>query len=749
MRNHTVFKFLALALCALSLMVSILCGGGLGILAAMHVSDGSTPEQMYADQIHSNYDYVATLQAQRCASEQVGDVPRAVSVVWYGSLPADIPFAIYEGDTLLDSSEMQLEGGLEMTYTVQVPAYLKKVSGPIYSTTVDKAEEILTRTMDTMAAENADTGETTALQKTPEEGQTESAAAQAESSAFHILTVKEKEGRYASYGVEVVADTEKTDICYTVVLRVPEPDATDQRGWALLSLLWRHQNQLVLGLGLGLLAFAALAVYHCCAAGRRPGSSEVRPGGLNCLPLDLYALLVGAVCLCYGYIGIEEMSFFLRQEPVISLSYYGYGAYVCCLCFVGFCYACAAQFKTPGFYWWYHSVAGVCWSLFWKCCKLAWKVFLWLWHNGWRILALVVCWCWRQVAAVFCWLWRGIRGGLQWCSRHLVRGYALLPLTWQWLLTGALIGMTLLFGFANRNKFWIVPGVLLGVLAVIYGANVFGTLLEAAKRMRAGDLDIKVDDKFMVGGFKDFARELNGLSDVVMVAAQKQMRSERMRTELITNVSHDIKTPLTSIINYVDLLQKPHTQAEGDSYLEVLARQSSRMKRLIDDLIELSKASTGNITAVPTKLDAVETVNQALGEFTDKLTAAQLMPVFRAPKEPIYIHADGRLTWRAMSNLLSNAVKYAQAGTRLYVDMVAVDGKVCISFKNISRDPLNVSAEELMERFVRGEASRNQEGSGLGLNIAQSMMELQQGALELLVDGDLFKATLVFPQEEE
>ena len=220
-----------------------------------------------------------------------------------------------------------------------------------------------------------------------------------------------------------------------------------------------------------------------------------------------------------------------------------------------------------------------------------------------------------------------------------------------------------------------------------------------------------------------------------------------MRTELITNVSHDIKTPLTSIINYVDLLQKPHSPEDAQTYLEVLSRQSNRMKRLIDDLIELSKASTGNITVNLTTMDAVETVNQALGEFTDKLEAAHLMPVFRAPKEPLYIHADGRLAWRAMSNLLSNAAKYAQPDTRLYVDMVAVDGKVCISFKNISRDSLNISADELMERFVRGEASRSQEGSGLGLNIAKSMMELQHGALELLVDGDLFKATLIFPQE--
>ncbi|MDD6855673.1 MAG: HAMP domain-containing sensor histidine kinase, partial [Oscillospiraceae bacterium] len=297
--------------------------------------------------------------------------------------------------------------------------------------------------------------------------------------------------------------------------------------------------------------------------------------------------------------------------------------------------------------------------------------------------------------------------------------------------------------------FFLIVTILGGIGAVLYGANVFGTLLEAARRMRAGDLEVKVDDRLMLGAYRDFAAELNGLNEVVQVAAQKQMKSERMRTELITNVSHDIKTPLTSIINYVDLLQKPHTEEEGKSYLEVLSRQSGRMKKLIDDLIELSKASTGNIPVELTKVDAVEAVNQALGEFTDKLTAAELTPVFRQPEEPLFVHADGRLAWRAMSNLLSNAVKYAQPGTRFYIDMVALDGKVCISFKNISRAALNVSAEELMERFVRGEASRNQEGSGLGLNIAKSMMELQHGDLDLLVDGDLFKATLVFPQETE
>jgi signal transduction histidine kinase len=234
---------------------------------------------------------------------------------------------------------------------------------------------------------------------------------------------------------------------------------------------------------------------------------------------------------------------------------------------------------------------------------------------------------------------------------------------------------------------------------------------------------------------------------VAAIAAEKQLKSERMKTELITNVSHDIKTPLTSIINYVDLLQQPHTEEEGEQYLEVLSRQSLRLKKLVEDLMDMSKASSGAMTVNITSVDAVEAVNQALGEFSDKLNAANLTPVFRSPDSQLHMLADGRLTWRVLSNLLSNVVKYALPGTRVYVDLLRLDKSVVLSVKNISREALNISAEELTERFVRGDASRNTDGSGLGLNIAQSLMYLQKGNLELTVDGDLFKVTLTFPTE--
>ena len=177
----------------------------------------------------------------------------------------------------------------------------------------------------------------------------------------------------------------------------------------------------------------------------------------------------------------------------------------------------------------------------------------------------------------------------------------------------------------------------------------------------------------------------------------------------------------------------------------MLSRQSARMKKLIEDLLELSKANTGNIVVNLTEFDAVEAVNQALGEFADKLDSVSLTPVFSPPEEPLMVRADGRLAWRVMSNLLTNAVKYALPGTRLYIDLVRIEDNVLLSLKNISKEALTLHADDLMERFVRGDTSRNSDGSGLGLNIAKSLMEVQNGQMQLLLDGDLFKVTLIFP----
>ncbi len=245
----------------------------------------------------------------------------------------------------------------------------------------------------------------------------------------------------------------------------------------------------------------------------------------------------------------------------------------------------------------------------------------------------------------------------------------------------------------------------------------------------------------------EHAGQLNDLGSAINTAVDERLKSERMKAELITNVSHDLKTPLTSIINYVDLLKKEDIQGEkAQEYIEVLDRKSQRLKKLTEDLVEASKASTGALTVTPEQLGVVQLVNQALGEYSEKLEAANLQLVTSMTEEEVYVKADGRHFWRILDNLMGNCVKYALPGTRVYLDLVAWDGYVTLSLKNISAGQLNIPAEQLMERFVRGDESRTTEGSGLGLSIARSLTELQGGLFRLEVDGDLFKAVVSFPQ---
>lgn len=710
MRNHVIFKFLAIALCALCLMGAIVSGGSLAVLAGLGLQDGQSPREKWRADLEDNLQWQARNYVARYAAQAEGQADQAFVNRRYSEPAYDYQIKDSKDDVVAESITMTGDF-TEFVYTVNAGTvnYEFPVSEGVTSKFPNWEE-----TREQLAEEYR--------KEHPDE-------------EFRVSSFWGSDNTEIYY----VVQEQPTKQDYTVVFHIANSGlggTLADRLWFMADAVWRHELEVSVALGVCLVLFAALAVYLCMAAGRKPGSEEIRPGGLNCIPLDIYLATVVLGAAGYVVCAAEGLRYFIQQSMLTLLSIYGYGLYAWCLLFVGFCFACAAQFKAPNFYWWRRSVTGLCW-----------RIAVWCWHFGWKCLGWAYKILWTVTIGLVGWAWKTIKKFFSWLIGWGRKLYGLLPLSWQWLVGGLLVGGCTFPGLLWDSSLLLFISFAIALAVVIYSANVYATLLEAAKRMRGGDLEIKVDEKLMIGGFKDMAQELNGLSDVVMVAAQKQMRSERMRTELITNVSHDIKTPLTSIINYVDLLQKPHSPEDAQTYLEVLSRQSNRMKRLIDDLIELSKASTGNITVNLTTMDAVETVNQALGEFTDKLEAAHLMPVFRAPKEPLYIHADGRLAWRAMSNLLSNAAKYAQPDTRLYVDMVAVDGKVCISFKNISRDSLNISADELMERFVRGEASRSQEGSGLGLNIAKSMMELQHGALELLVDGDLFKATLIFPQE--
>ena len=270
---------------------------------------------------------------------------------------------------------------------------------------------------------------------------------------------------------------------------------------------------------------------------------------------------------------------------------------------------------------------------------------------------------------------------------------------------------------------------------------------EGTGRIVGGDPDFKIDTHKMYSDLARHAGQLNDLGAAIGNAVDERIQSERFKAELITNVSHDLKTPLTSIINYVDLLKKLNLQnPTAQQYIDVLDRKSQRLKTLTEDLVEASKASAGVLAVDRQRLETTQLVRQALGEYEDKLRDAQLRVVQRYPKEGAWILADGRHLWRILDNLLSNCAKYAMPGTRLYVDVIRRDGNVEISLKNISADPLNIPSEDLLRRFVRGDDSRSTPGSGLGLSIAQSLAHLQGAEFSIDIDGDLFKALVRFPE---
>ena len=274
----------------------------------------------------------------------------------------------------------------------------------------------------------------------------------------------------------------------------------------------------------------------------------------------------------------------------------------------------------------------------------------------------------------------------------------------------------------------------------------FKQIHDATEKIYKGDTDIKLDESLYTGVLKELAIYINDIAGGFSNAIKESLKSERLKTELITNVSHDIKTPLTSIINYVDLLKQENIQNEkAKEYIEVLDNKSQRLKKLIEDLVEASKASSGNIKVNKEVLNVKELLNQVTGEFEDKFNSRCLNIISKLPEETVYIKADSRYLYRVLENTYSNVAKYAEENTRVYIDCILEEkNTVAIYVKNISKDELNISADELMQRFVRGDKSRNTEGSGLGLSIAKSLTELQDGTFNIYLDGDLFKVAIKF-----
>lgn len=310
---------------------------------------------------------------------------------------------------------------------------------------------------------------------------------------------------------------------------------------------------------------------------------------------------------------------------------------------------------------------------------------------------------------------------------------------------GELLGIMLCYWETdNLLLLWLLEKIILTPV-ILYIALVLNRLQKGSQAIAKGDLAYQVDTKFMLWDFKQHGENLNSIGLGMTHAVEDRLKSERFKTELITNVSHDIKTPLTSLINYSDLIGKEETENEKiTEYAEVLLRQSERLKKLIEDLVEASKASTGSIEVLLTRCEVGVLLTQTAGEYEQRLRDCKLELIIKQQSNPVMILADGRHIWRVFDNLMNNICKYAQSGTRVYINVEEKGEEAIIVFKNTSKYPLDISTEELLERFVRGDSSRNMEGNGLGLSIAQSLTELQNGKLELMVDGDLFKVSLRF-----
>ncbi|MDD7004982.1 MAG: HAMP domain-containing sensor histidine kinase, partial [Clostridiales bacterium] len=276
------------------------------------------------------------------------------------------------------------------------------------------------------------------------------------------------------------------------------------------------------------------------------------------------------------------------------------------------------------------------------------------------------------------------------------------------------------------------------------------TLSAAGQAMANGDLGYCVDTSDMKREFREHGENLNSIGRGMAIAVNERMKSERFKTELITNVSHDLKTPLTSIVTYIDLLQKEDIQDEkAKEYIDTIARQSKKLKKLTEDLIDASKASSGALNVNMERVNISELLRQSSAEYGERMEAVNITPVVNMPEEDIYVRADGRLLWRVVENLLQNICKHGMPGTRAYLEARTENGRAVVSFKNISQQQLNIPVEELLERFVQGDESRSKGGSGLGLNIAESLTELMKGKLKLSLDGDLFKVELWFDEDKQ
>lgn len=514
----------------------------------------------------------------------------------------------------------------------------------------------------------------------------------------------EGEGSYDVWynGQEIPEHTENY-IVVTVWMDT-EPTVYDNYFWGslIIDLAYELCWWLIAIAAGGLLGFILCLVFLCASAGRRRGKPEPQPSWATKIPFDLAtAAAVGAVVFLLWLI----FDWLYLSDPFTMAL-----AALCCL--------------------------GIAIIALWWLMSLALRIKTGLLVRNTLIYAVLRL------------LWRGAKA----VGRFVRAFFRRFGLVW-WAVAGVAVVAVLEFFVILATQWdaavelllWALKTVVI-LVVVVFLAYMLRDLQRMGASIASGDMTYRADTRHMPLPLKNHAEHLSSIGQGINRAVNQRMKSERMKTELITNVSHDIKTPLTSIINYADLIcREDCDNPKIQEYAEVLHRQSERMKRLIEDLVEASKASTGNVEINLAPCEAGVMLMQVAAEYEARLQQQSLSLVAGQPVHELTILADGRRLWRVMDNLMNNICKYAMPGTRVYLALEDAGSHAVISFKNTSREPLNMSPDELMERFVRGDAARNSEGSGLGLSIARSLTELQGGKLEISCDGDLFKAVLKFP----
>ncbi len=452
-----------------------------------------------------------------------------------------------------------------------------------------------------------------------------------------------------------------------------------------------------------------LAVYLCCSAGHKRGVEGVYLNWFHRVPGDVLLYTLFCVGMGSATIGMDQAMYAYGNAPMfMQLFVVGVAMAVCAAAGLGALVTVCARCKA-------RTLLRNTWT--WKLCAWCWRLFVCVWS-----------WCWELFGA-------------------MGRAVIAIPLIWKAVMGCMAYTLFTIVTIDNGNAtgLWLLVSFVVSLYLCAW-AYQWKRIRHGTQEIIGGNPNYHINTNRMLPDLRGHADELNNLGHAISTAVDERMKSEHFKAELITNVSHDLKTPLTSIINYVDLLKKEKIDnPKAAEYIEVLDRKSQRLKKLTEDLVEASKASTGNLTVNWERLDWAQLTDQALAECGERLDAQKLTVVRSLPGEPLWVEADGRHLWRVLDNLLTNCAKYALPGTRVYVDLRGSGSWAVLSVKNISRDALDMPAERLMERFVRGDESRNQAGSGLGLSIAQSLTELQHGRFEISIDGDLFKAIVTLP----